>query len=337
MRLLVLGGTGFVGRAFVAAALEAGHDVTLFNRGTTDPGAFPDVERVIGDRGVDLAPLDGRTWDAAFDASCYVPRVARMSAGALDGRVGHYTFVSSLSVYADERTPNQDESSPVATTDDPTSEVVDDRTYGPLKALCEQEVQAVFAERAVIVRAGFIVGPFDNVDRLPWWIRRIARGGRVAAPVGPDYPVQLIDARDIASWALSMAERGRGGVFNVCGADRPYRLGEVLDTVRRVTSADAELEWLPEEFLLAQGLVPDDEPFPYWLGPDGLAISAFDNRRALDAGLAFRPLEDTVGETHAWDRGRSGDGAMRCGIAPERERALLMAWDASRRSALETS
>jgi 2'-hydroxyisoflavone reductase len=325
MRLLVLGGTGFVGRAFVDVAIEAGHHVTLFNRGRSDPGAFPDAEHVTGDRERDLSALDGRTWDAVFDASCYLPRVARLSARALAGRVGVYAFVSSLSVYSDMQRSDQDESAAVGTIDDPRTEVIDERTYGPLKVLAEREVQDAFGERALIERPGFIVGPHDNIDRMPWWLRRVAAGGTVAAPSGPDYPLQLIDARDIAVWSLSMMEGGRGGVFNLCGPDRPLRLGELLETISDVTGSGAEFVWLPESFLAEEGIDPDEEPFPYWLGPAAESAPTFSNRRAIDAGLTFRPVRDTIRDEVAWDRARPQERLDR-GIDPDRERELLERW-----------
>jgi nucleoside-diphosphate-sugar epimerase len=325
VRLLVLGGTGFVGRAFVQVALDAGHEVTLFNRGLRDPDAFPRAEHVSGDRERDLSALDGRTWDAVFDASCYVPRVARLSAWALAGRVGVYAFVSSLSVYSDERTSDQDESAPVGTIDDPTTEVIDDRTYGPLKVLAEREVQEVFAERALIERPGFIVGPHDTIDRMPWWLRRVARGGSVAAPSAPDYPLQLIDARDIGVWTLAMMQVGRGGVFNLCGPEAPLRFGELLDTIERVTGAEADFVWLPDPFLAEEGIDPNEEPFPYWLGPASESAPTFSNRRAIDAGLTFRPLDEIVRDEYAWDRARPQEPLDR-GIDADRERALLERW-----------
>jgi 2'-hydroxyisoflavone reductase len=325
VRLLVLGGTGFVGRAFVEVALEAGHDVTLFNRGQRDPDAFPEAEHVAGDRERDLSALDGGTWDGVFDASCYVPRVARLSARALAGRAGVYAFVSSLSVYSDERTSDQDELAPFGTIDDPATEVIDDRTYGPLKVLAEREVHDVFGDRALIERPGFIVGPHDTIDRMPWWLRRVARGGAVAAPSSPDYPLQLIDARDIGVWTLSMLEAGRGGLFNLCGPERPLRYGELLETIKRVTRSDAEFVWLPESFLAEEGVDPNEEPFPYWLGPASESAPTFSNRRALDGGLMFRPLEQTIRDEVAWDAARPQETLDR-GIEADRERALLERW-----------
>lgn len=326
MRILVLGGTQFVGRHFVEVALERGHDLTLFNRGISGPGLFPDVEQIRGDRTVDLSALSDRTWDAVFDPSCYVVKAARLAVGTLAGRVGHYTFVSSLSVYANQNAPGIDETAPVGTIDDPTTEVVDGETYGPLKALCEQEVLRAFPG-ALIERCGFIVGPYDDVDRLPWWIRRITDGGEVLAPVAPGYPAQLIDARDIAGWTLAMIDRGEGGVFNVTAPPEPYGLGDVLETCRRVAGSDATFTWVPESFLLEHGLDPNEEPLPYWLGPEytGSATSDVDNASA--AGLSARPLDTTIVDTVAWEAARPHE-PLRVGIAPDRERAVLDAWHA---------
>ena len=331
MRILVLGGTRFVGRHFVEVALEHGYELTLFNRGRSGPELFPEVERVRGDRTEDLSALAGRTWDAVFDPSCYVVRAARMGVEALAGRVGHYTFVSSLSVYADQTAAHLDESAPVGTIDDPATEAVDGATYGPLKALCEREVLRAFPN-ALIERCGFIVGPYDDVDRLPWWLRRIARGGEVLAPDRPDYPAQLIDARDIAEWTLSMIARDRGGVFNVTAPPEPYRLGDVLETAKRVTGSDATLTWVPEGFLLEQGLDPEEEPLPYWLGPADTGAATSDVRRVFEAGLTARPLASTMADTFAWERSGPRE-PLRVGIDPERERTVLDAWHA--RSASE--
>ncbi len=326
MRLLVIGGTRFVGRNFVEVARAAGYDCTLFNRGQSDPSAFPDIEQIRGDREKDLSALEGRSFDAVFDPSCYVPQVASMSAQLLAVGTPYYGFVSSLSVYSDGLTPNLDESAELATIPDPTIEDVDEY-YGALKVLCEREIQAVYANRALIIRAGFIVGPHDDVDRLAYWIRRIVRGGEVLAPASPDYPVQMIDARDIALWSLSMIGRGAGGVFNVTGPQPAYGLGEVLDTIKRVTRSDATFTWVPEEFLLEQRVGPWDG-LPYWLGPEWRGTATLNVSKALAAGLTLRPLEETVRDTFDWDRTRPTDLQLRAGIPPEREEELLAAWHA---------
>jgi 2'-hydroxyisoflavone reductase len=327
MRILVLGGTGFVGRAFVGEAVAAGHEVTLFNRGRTRPELFPQLERILGDRGVDLSALSGRSWDAVFDPSCYVPRVARLSAEAVAGLAPHYTFISSLSVYADESTAGQDESGPLATIGDPTVEEVTGETYGALKVLSEREVQRVHGDRSLVLRPGFICGPYDNIDRMPYWLRRMERGGEILAPERPDFPVQLIDARDIGRFALAMAERGEGGVFNLCAPQEPYRIGDLLDAAARtVGRADPALAWVSLEFMLEHGLA-EWEAVPWWVPPAELAFSRFDASRALEAGLQVRPIDESFRDCWAWDRTRAGEPLRSDrGLAPEREAQLLAAW-----------
>lgn len=328
MRILVLGGTQFVGRAFVEEALAAGHEVTLFNRGRTHPELFPEVDKVRGDRERDLSLLAARTWDAVFDPSCYLPRVARMSAEALRDATGHYTFVSSLSVYGDITTTDQDERAPVATMEDPTVEDVTDETYGPLKVLSEREVQRAFGAHALILRPGYICGPYDNIDRMPYWLRRIQRGGEVLAPERPDFPVQLIDARDIARFSLALAGRDEGGVFNLCAPQESYRFGDLLETAARVVGRALEATWASAEFLLEHDL-HTWESFPWWVPPAELAFSRFDASRALAAGLEIRPIEESFRDCWAWDRTRA-DEPIRSdrGLAPDRERELLVEWHA---------
>lgn len=328
MRILVLGGTQFVGRAFVEEALAAEHEVTLFNRGRTRPELFPEVEKVRGDRERDLSLLAARTWDAVFDPSCYLPRVARMSAKALRDATGHYTFVSSLSAYGDITTTGQDERAPVATMGDPTVEDVTDETYGPLKVLAEREVQRAFGAHALILRPGYICGPYDNIDRMPYWLRRIERGGEVLAPERPDFPVQLIDARDIARFALALAGRDEGGVFNLCAPQESYRFGDLLETAARVVGRALEATWASAEFLLEHDL-HTWESFPWWVPPAELAFSRFDASRALAAGLEIRPIEESFRDCWAWDRTRA-DEPIRSdrGLAPDRERELLVEWHA---------
>jgi 2'-hydroxyisoflavone reductase len=331
MRILVLGGTNFVGRAFVEEALAAGHEVTLFNRGRSRPELFPGVERLRGDRGVDLSPLDGGTWDAVFDPSCYLPRLARMSAEATASRSPHYTFVSSLSAYSDTTTVGQDETGPLASIDDPSVEEVTGETYGALKVLSEREVRRVHGDRALVLRPGFICGPYDNIDRMPYWLRRMARGGEVLAPERPDFPVQLVDARDIGRFALAMAERRAGGVFNLCAPQEPHRLGDLLEAAARVVGRrDVRLTWVSLPFLLEHGL-SEWEALPWWVPPEELALSRFDASRAIAEGFDPRPIEESLRDCWAWDRTRAGE-PLRAdrGLTPEREAELLDAWRAAR-------
>jgi 2'-hydroxyisoflavone reductase len=326
VRILVIGGTRFFGRHLTGLALEAGHEVTLFNRGRTGPDLFPRAERITGDRDGDLDRLAGRTWDAVVDTCGFVPRVVGASARALARCAGHYTFVSTLSVYADESTPGLDETAAPATIDDPGREDVNDRTYGALKALCERQVEAAFGDRALLLRAGVIVGPNDYRDRLAYWVRRVARGGEVLAPGPPTSPVQMIDARDMAAWNLRMIESGRGGAFNTVGPERPLTLESVLRTCREVTGSDATLQWVSPGFLRREGVEPWTE-MPLWLPADeGVGVMTSDVRRAVAAGLRFRPLRETVRDVFEWDRDRPRDVPLLEGIEPEREAALLRAW-----------
>jgi 2'-hydroxyisoflavone reductase len=324
VQILVLGGTRFVGRAYVEEALALGHEVTLFNRGRTARDLFPDVERLRGDRDADLAPLQGRTWDVVFDPACYLPRHARTTAELLADVAEHYAFVSSLSVYADETTIGQDETGRLGTLEDPSTEDVTDLTYGPLKVLAEQEVQRVFGDRALILRPGYICGPYDSLDRMPFWLRRLERGGEVLAPESADFPVQLIDARDIARFALALAERREGGVFNLCDPQEPHRFGDLLETAARVVGqGDVTVSWAPAEFLLEHGL-DRWEAFPWWAPPAEYAFTRFDASSAIAAGLRPRPIEDSFRDCWSWDRTRGGEPLrVDRGLSPEREDELL--------------
>jgi 2'-hydroxyisoflavone reductase len=251
-----------------------------------------------------------------------------MSAEVLADSAGHYAFVSSLSVYDDWTRTGQDESGRLGTIADPTAEEVTDDTYGPLKVLAEQEVQRVFGDRALILRPGFITGPYDSIDRMPYWLRRVARGGEVLGPESADFPVQLIDARDIGLFALAMAGRGEGGVFNLCAPATPYTMGRILETCRTVTGSDATFTWVSAEFLSGQGL-DAEEALPYWQAPEFIALTRFDPSKGLAAGLSVRPLEESIRDTWAWDRTRS-DAPLRDGVgtSAEREAELLAAWQA---------
>ena len=331
MRLLVLGGTRFVGRAYVQEALAAGHEVTLFNRGETNPGLFPDVEKIRGDREVSLEPLTslGRTWDAVYDPSCYVPRVARMAAEALQDLAPHYAFVSSLSVYDDLSTTNQDETGHLGEIDDPATEDITDESYGPLKVLAEREVQRVYGDRALVLRPGYICGPFDSLWRMPYWLHRMTRGGEVLAPESPAAPVQLIDARDIARFALAHAAQGSGGTFNLCAPQEPYGIGRLLEVAAEtVGQRDVSFTWVSPDFLIEHGL-HEWEALPWWVPPQETAFSRFDASRALAAGLEVRSIEDSFRDCWTWQTSGE-DIPVRDdrGLAPEREAELLAEWHA---------
>ncbi len=334
MRLLILGGTAFLGRHAAEAALARGHRVTLFHRGRTNPGVLPAAEHVIGDRDGGLAALEGRTWDAVLDTSGYVPRVVDASARALAGRVGHYTFVSSVSAYADITRPGADESWPLATLEDPSVEQVTGATYGGLKAACEQAAERAMPGRVLHVRAGLLVGPHDTTDRFPYWPRRIAAGGEVLAPGDPAHPVQFVDARDLADWMLRMAEGGTSGAFNATGPVPSLTLGEVLATTREALGSEARITWVAERFLLERGVTPWTE-LPLWVPEAEADFERLDVRKAVAAGLAVRPLAETVRDTFTWDRDTPADRRPKRPspggggpITRERERELLAAWRA---------
>lgn len=334
MKILILGGTVFLGRHLVATARARGHEVTLFNRGQHNPELFAEVEKLRGDRDGGLSVLRGRSWDAAIDTCGYVPRVVRASAELLADAVRHYTFVSSVSVYAQTRATGIDETAPVGTLQDETVEDITGETYGPLKALCEQAAETAMPGRVLHVRPGLIVGPHDPTDRFTYWPWRVAQGGDVLAPGRPQRRVELIDGRDLATWILRMVEARRTGVYNATGPAHELTMGDLLAVCQRVAGSGATLTWVDEAFLLANGVAPWSE-LPLWLPEADNGVMAVDCRRASAAGLTFRPLAETVQDTLAWLRaervpahGDLGSVSLRAGMTLARERDLLAAWRA---------
>jgi 2'-hydroxyisoflavone reductase len=326
LRLLVLGGTLFLGRAVVDAALARGHEVTLFNRGQTNPGLYPEVEHLTGDRDGDLAELRGRRFDAVVDTSGYVPRLVRASAEALSDS-GHYVFVSSISVYRDYE-PGFDESAPLEPLAEPTEEV-GEASYGPLKVLCEEVVREVFPDRHTTIRPGLIVGPHDPTGRFTYWPVRAARGGDVLAPEDRDRLIQIVDVRDLGTWIVHAGEKGIVGEFNATGPVTPLTMGDLLETCIEVAGNGARLVWVDETFLLEQGVRPWME-LPLWIPAEDNAFLEADVSRAIRAGLGFRPLAETVRDTLAWAAagGRtrplsSGLDVGEAGMSPGREAELL--------------
>lgn len=310
-----MGGTGLVGRHLVEAALASGHEPALFERGRTDPGLFPELEHLRGDRDGDLRALGRRVWDAVVDASGFRPAAVAASARVLAGSVSHYTFVSSVSAYADLSAPGVDESAPLA--HEPASE-----GYGPLKAACERVLEREWRRGLLRVRPGVVSGPGDRSGRLAYWPRRIAAGGDVLVP-GPAWrPVQVLDARDLAGWLVSMVERSGTGVLNATGPARPF--GELVEPCRAETGAGARLVWVDEDFLLAAGVEPWVD-LPLWAGGRFAGLCAVDSSRAVAAGLRSRPLAETVLDTLAWDAAHPGASRSR-GLSPAREAELLERW-----------
>ncbi|MBI3941483.1 MAG: epimerase [Chloroflexi bacterium] len=332
MKLLILGGTVFVGRHLVEAALLRGHKVTLFNRGQHNPDLFPQVEKLRGDRDGGLGALAGHQWDAVIDTCGYVPRVVRASTEFLSGITGHYTFISTISVYGELSAPGADENSPVATITDPTVEQITGETYGPLKALCEQAAEQAMPGRVLHVRPGLIVGPYDPTDRFTYWPHRIAQGGEVLAPGQPHDPVQIIDVRDLSLWTIKMIEAGHTGIYNATGPDYPLAMGDILETSHDVThnqdshqSAPTIFTWVNEAFLLQHNVAPFTE-LPLWLPQAVGGILTIDCRKAFATGLTFRPLAATIADTRAWDATRPAADPLRNGLKSEREKELLQEW-----------
>jgi 2'-hydroxyisoflavone reductase len=323
VKVLILGGTLFVGRHLVEAALERNDDVTIFNRGRTGIDLYPGVERLYGDRDAgDLKALRERTWDAVFDTSARVPRWVRDSAGLLADSVEHYTFVSSGSVYAETSRPGTDESSPVYRLEDESvEEITSPEVYGGLKVLCEEAAARAMPGRVLAVRAGLIVGPYDPTGRFTYWVHRIARGGDVLVPEPRDQPVQLIHGRDLADWMLTMADRREGGVYNATGPEAPLTMESLLEAIAEETGSDARLAWVGERTLVGKGVEAWSD-LPLWLAPqtnpESASFLAVDVSKALAAGLRFRPLARTIRDTL-----EQAETSPRAGLSPARERELL--------------
>jgi len=324
VRLLILGGTLFLGRHLTEAALERGHTVTLFNRGRHNANLFPQAEKLRGDRDDDLTALEGRRWDAAIDVHGRVPRIVGASATLLAPAVEHYTFISTTSVYGDQSIRDMDERAPLATIADPTTEDPTGPNYGPLKVLSERAVEAALPGRALIIRPGLIVGPYDPTNRFTYWPRRVAQGGAVLAPDGPDHPARFIDARDLAAWTIRMIESGATGTYNARGPNETLTFGELLDTCKAITGGDAHFVWVSERFLLDTGVTPYTE-LPLWIPnlPERAGFYSISSGKAIAAGLTFRPIADTIRDTLAWDVTQPPDAPRPCGLRPARERELL--------------
>ncbi len=331
LRILVLGGTGFIGPHLVRYARERGHVVTLFNRGRTNPELFGDLETLIGDRNDDLTALEGREWDVVFDTPTTFPHWARQSAAVLRDQVPQYVFVSTISVYADTSQIGMDETTPVLTTDDPDTDEITGESYGPLKALAEEEVRRAYPESALIVRPGLIVGPGDPTDRWTYWPVRVDRGGEILAPGDGTDDMQFIDARDMTAWMVRAAESGVTGTFNATGPSEPMPIGECLSQLQTIASNPGELVWADAEWLAEQGVAPWRD-MPVWFPPSpemaGFLRVSID--RALAAGLTFRPMLETARDTLEWHGTRSEEerNNLQFGLSPEREAELIAAWKA---------
>jgi 2'-hydroxyisoflavone reductase len=333
LRILILGGTGFIGPYQIRYALSRGHKVTTFNRGKTHPGELPgEVEQLIGDRNGQLDALRDRQWDVVIDNPTTLPAWVRDAAQILKGNVDRYVFISTISVYADTST-GADETAPLAKYDgaDPFKETLEAmrasgfKTYGPLKALSEQETEKWFPGKTLIIRPGLIVGPRDETDRFTYWPVRIDRGGDVLAPGMPSDPVQFIDARNLAEWTIRMVENRETGTFNATGPAKPLGIGGMLDRIKRALNANAKFTWVPADFLKQQK-VDAWSDMPVWTGEEiGMARTSIS--RALAKGLTFRPLAETARDTLVWFQSQPPDrqAKMKAGLSPEREAKVLAA------------
>lgn len=317
MNILLLGGTRFVGRHIAEAALQRGYQVSTFTRGTKP---LPGTESLMGDRKKgDLRALEGRTWDAVVDVNGYLPREVREAMGVLQGQVGRYAFISTVSVYRESAAP-LDENAPLQTLADPTVEEVTPETYGGLKVLCELEVERAFGERSLVVRPHLVVGPHDPTDRFTYWPRRFAGGGRALVPGKPENTLQFVDARDLGQFVILGLEKGLNGAYNA--ASTPVTWGSLVEACQEAAENPAEAVWADEEWLLDNQVTPWAD-LPAWIPSfaPGRGLGQIQNARAQAAGFSMRPLEQTVQDTLAWDKTRSEP--LRAGMSRERELELL--------------
>jgi 2'-hydroxyisoflavone reductase len=339
MKVLILGGTRFLGRALVEEALKRGHEITLFNRGTNKE-TFPQVEQLIGNRDSDVSLLENRKWDVVMDTCGFAPHQIKKIAAVLGDNIEHYTFISSISVYKDwiplnitedyhlQSMPPDDKLKGVE-----EGEISPYEYYGALKVLCEAEAEKHWPGSVLHIRAGQLVGPFDYTDRLPYWVQRVAQGGKVLVPGRSDRPVQLIDVKDIATWVFNMAENRKAGTFNVTGPNYELTIEELLKTCKAVTNSNAEFVWAEEQFILEHKVKPWTE-MPLWI-PEHFPLEEekepwkgsffISIEKAVSAGLAFRPIEDTVYDVYQWEKSRQNI-ERKAGISREREQKLLETW-----------
>ena len=334
LRILILGGTGFTGPYQVRYALSRGHKITTFNRGKTHQDKLPnEVEQLIGDRNGQLDTLKGRQWDVAIDNPTTLPAWVRDAAQILHGSVDRYVFISTISVYSDT-SKGVDENAPLAKYDgpDPYKETLEAmkasgyKTYGPLKALSEQEAEKWFPGKTLIIRPGLIVGPGDETDRFTYWPVRIDRGGEVLAPGAAGDPVQFIDARDLAEWTIRMAENRETRIYNATGPSKPLGIGEMLDQMKGALNSDAKFTWAAADFLKQQKIEAWSD-MPVWTGEES-GMAQTNINRALGKGLTFRMLVETARDTLAWFKSQPLDrqSKLRAGLTPERETDVLAAW-----------
>jgi 2'-hydroxyisoflavone reductase len=331
-RVLILGGTGFIGPHFVDALTAGGHKITLFNRGKRDPEVKPGIEQLLGDRNGDIESLKGHDWDVVIDNSGYTPKQVKATAELLKGHARQYIFVSSVAVYADFKKADIDEDYPLAQLKDPTTDVVNGETYGGLKVLCEKVVEETYGKHGTIIRPTYIAGPGDHTDRFTYWPWRMSKGGEMLAPGGAGEPFQYIDVRDLADFMRTCVEKKAGGRYNLCNPPRLVNMGSLLETSRRVTGADTKIIWASAEFLTENAIIGEKAQgnfMPIWTSASGedAGIMLVKSDRAQAKGLKFRSLETTIRETLAWQASRPAEQQqLRAGLTFEKEAELLAKW-----------
>lgn len=328
MNFLVLGGTQFVGRHIVEAALQRGHSVTLFNRGNS-PDVFPQLETLTGDRNGDLAALEGKTWDAVLDCCGYTPQQVEASARLLKNAVKQYLFISTISVYAALLQPVDgtliDEDAELLRLKEPTQEVTSE-SYGPLKVLCEEVVKRYFPDNYLLIRPGFVVGPYDHTDRFSYFPWRVAKGGEVLVPAAGEQPIQYIDARDLATFTLSALEQSLTGAYNAVIAPDSYTFDDLLETSRRLSGSDASFTRVSRAFLEEHEV--NIYALLMYMPEEYMNAMRVSNKRALAAGLTPHSLTDTVAATLEYTQSFAPDYVLKSGIEPQREQELLEAFHA---------
>jgi 2'-hydroxyisoflavone reductase len=329
LKVLILGGTGFIGPHFIDALTAGGHKITLFNRGKRDPEVRPGIEQLLGDRNGEISSLKGHDWDVVIDNSGYTPSQVKATAELLKDHVRKYIFISSVAVYADFAKAGIDEDYKLAELKDPTSEVVNGETYGGLKVLCEKVVETTYGKRATIIRPTYIAGPGDHTDRFTYWPVRVSKGGKMLAPGTPSDPFQYIDVRDLAGFIRTCVEKDVNGKFNLCGPQGAVTMGSLLDEAKRITKADTTFVWATPEFLEANEIIGEKAKgnfMPIWQPPKGdeAGLLLVSPARAVKKGLKFRSLETTIRDTLEWQKKRPEDEqVLKAGLTMQREAELL--------------
>jgi 2'-hydroxyisoflavone reductase len=328
-KVLILGGTGFIGPHFVKALTDGGHKITLFNRGKRDPEVHAGIEQLLGDRDGQVDVLKGRDWDVCIDNSGYKPSQVKLTTELLKGHVGQYVFISSIAVYANFAKAGIDEDYKLAVLKDPATEVVNGETYGGLKVLCEKIVGELYGDSATIIRPTYIAGPGDHTDRFTYWPWRVSKGGEMLAPGTPSDPFQFIDVRDLADFIRLCVEKRVGGVYNVCGPQGAVTMGSLLEESKRVTGANTTFVWAKPEFLTEHKVIGEDAVgnlLPIWVPPQGdeAGLLLMSPARAVRKGLKFRSLETTIRETLEWQKSRPEDKqTLKAGLPMAMEAELL--------------